>query len=626
MDASRVVVHLEDRTAAWQATQGLAAESYDDRQRTTPKSHEFSIDPAAVCEHFGKFELLGELGHGGMGMVYRARDVELNRQVAIKTIKKGEEASATDLERFKREAQAVAALKHPNILPIHEYGTVDQRPYFVMPLAARGSLMQHLPRLRQNLRDGVAVLARVAHAIAHLHACQLIHRDLKPSNILLDETGQPLVSDFGLVRPTEGDSGLTVTGQVIGTPAYMAPEQAAGKTHEVGPPADVWALGVILYELATGQVPFRGPDKADTLRRVLTHTVPAPRTLRPEIDRTLERIILRCLHKDPRDRTGSARELADQLDRWSRGEIVPLDSWAAARRMSRRMVRHPAAWLVGLVALLAFTAWLTLALSQPDPIAGLRPLQRQLAAGEPVKLVGPTGPPRWSVPVLRTAVVNDDRPRAAFNVTGAPSLGSGIELYRGDLPARYRVEADVQQLRKSRDTQVTGEVGIFLGHVEQQTDAFTENLCLLCLLRDYAVAPPDRPRRRVERQITVGVQRWLHEKPPASDRMHTEQLFRISIPPKFPEGSVLHLGVEHHHPRLTLLLGGEELATLDLVTGAGFAPGQWRQINERSPVLRRWLELAGRRRAGLGIWLHDSTAVIRNVTLLPLPPMSRPES
>ena len=271
---------------------------------------------------FGDYQLLAELGRGGMGVVFRAEQLSLQREVAVKMILRGQLATQADLDRFRSEAEAAARLTHVGIVPVYEVGDVDGRAYFSMKLIDGETLAQKLAPGPLPPREAARILLEVARAIHFAHEHGVLHRDLKPSNILLDRDGQAHVSDFGLAKQISDAVSLTRTGAVLGTPAYMAPEQAAGARGQVGRPSDVYSLGVILYHMLTGRPPFQAASPVDMVLMVLEQDPVPPRLLNPKADRDLEMIALRCLQKPIDLRYPTAAALADDLDAYLRDERI----------------------------------------------------------------------------------------------------------------------------------------------------------------------------------------------------------------------------------------------------------------------------------------------------------------
>ncbi|MEE8155375.1 MAG: serine/threonine-protein kinase, partial [Phycisphaerales bacterium] len=246
-------------------------------------------------QRFGDYELEREIARGGMGVVFKARQVSLNRPVALKMILASQLASHDEVQRFYVEAEAAAKLDHPGIVPIYEVGEQDGQHFFSMGLVEGGALGDLVKDGPVSPRQAAKLVQAIADAVQYAHARNIVHRDLKPANILLDNDGQPKVTDFGLAKNVEGSSGLTISGQILGTPSYMPPEQAAGKMHETGPLSDVYALGAILYCLLTGRPPFQGSGVLETLKQVQeTEPIP-PRQLNQKVDLDLETICLKCL-------------------------------------------------------------------------------------------------------------------------------------------------------------------------------------------------------------------------------------------------------------------------------------------------------------------------------------------
>lgn len=291
---------------------------------------------------FGDYELLEGIAQGGMGAIYKARQIKLNRTVALKTILSGRLAGEDQMKRFRAEAEAVANLDHPNIVPIYEVGDHEDQLFFSMRYVEGGSLDEHMKEFTQNPHAAAVLMAKVARAIHFAHQHGILHRDLKPDNILLDAQGEPHITDFGLAKRVDAGENLTVTGEIIGTPNYMSPEQAEGKGFKLTTAVDVYGLGAVLYQLLTGNPPFRADSPLETLRLVIEREPQRPSTLNRHIDRDLETICLKCMEKDPQRRYGSAEAVAEDIERWLRKEPIQARPSSVFYRARKWAYRRPA--------------------------------------------------------------------------------------------------------------------------------------------------------------------------------------------------------------------------------------------------------------------------------------------
>jgi len=317
-----------------------------------------SPPPLDVIRYFGDYELLEEVARGGMGVVYKARQVKLNRIVAVKMILSGHLASEDDVKRFYTEAEAAANLEHPNIVPIYEVGEHNGQHYFSMGYIEGESLSQKLADGPLPPQEAANLVEQVAHAIDYAHQRGVLHRDLKPANVLIDSDSQPHVTDFGLAKRVESDSDLTRTGQVLGTPSFMPPEQAAGRLDVVGPIADVYSLGAILYTLLAGRPPFQSANVLDTLKQVVEREPVSPRQLNPAASRDLETICLKCLEKSVARRYPTAGELAAELRRFLNDEPIHARPISRTARFWKWCRRNPVVSTLAAACCLAVTVGL----------------------------------------------------------------------------------------------------------------------------------------------------------------------------------------------------------------------------------------------------------------------------
>jgi TolB-like protein/Tfp pilus assembly protein PilF/predicted Ser/Thr protein kinase len=317
---------------------------------------------AELLGELGDYELLEEIGRGGQGVVFRARQKSLNRTVALKVIGLGQWASKAHLKRFRREAEAAASLEHPGIVPIHEVGERDGSCYFSMKFVEGGQLDEIVRRKPVPIRQAVELITKIARTVHYAHEHGILHRDIKPGNILLDAKSEPHLTDFGLARLLETESTVTRTLEVLGTPSYMAPEQALGENAAVSKATDVYGLGAVLYKLLTGQPPFAGGTTYETIKLLLDTEPRPPRQLNPKIDRDLSTICLKCLEKDPQRRYSSALALAEDLERWLKHEPIRAKRSGVFTHARKWVRRNPSTaalvtLLVTLAAGLSVTLW-----------------------------------------------------------------------------------------------------------------------------------------------------------------------------------------------------------------------------------------------------------------------------
>jgi serine/threonine protein kinase/Tfp pilus assembly protein PilF len=321
-----------------------------------------SRNSTKIPSEFGDYELLKEIGRGGQGIVYRARQKSLNRIVALKVIGLGTWATEAHLKRFRREAEAAARLQHPGIIPIHEVGERDTQCYFSMDFIEGGQLDEVVKHTPMPIRQAAELVAKVARTVHYAHEHGILHRDIKPGNILLDQKGEPHLADFGLARLVETESTLTRTKDLMGTPSYMAPEQAVGNNAKITRATDVYGLGAVLYQLLTGDPPFAGGTTYETIKLLLDAEPKQPRLLNPKIDRDLSTICLKCLEKDPKRRYSSALALTEDLEHWLKHEPILARRTGIFTRGRKWVRRNPtsallAAALIALAAVIGWNVW-----------------------------------------------------------------------------------------------------------------------------------------------------------------------------------------------------------------------------------------------------------------------------
>ena len=341
---------------------GGSAENVEANAAVAASHSKKAARAAEMLGELGDYELLEEVGRGGQGVVFRARQKSLNRTVALKVISLGQWASKAHLKRFRREAEAAASLDHPCIVPIYEVGERNGSCYFSMKFVEGGQLDEVVRRTLMSIRQAAELIAKIARTVHYAHEHGILHRDIKPGNVLLDEKGEPHLTDFGLARLVETESTVTRTMEVLGTPSYMAPEQAVGNNAAISSVTDVYGLGAVLYQLLTGQPPFAGGTTYETIKLLLDAEPRQPRLLNPKIDRDLSTICLKCLEKDPKRRYSSALALAEDLEHWLKHEPIQARRTGIVARSRKWVRRNPsiavmAAMLLALAVPLGVMIW-----------------------------------------------------------------------------------------------------------------------------------------------------------------------------------------------------------------------------------------------------------------------------
>jgi serine/threonine-protein kinase len=597
-------------------TAALETASYvDTRQR---KCVDFDLDAPVL----GRHELLEEIGRGGMGVVFSARDLVLDRVVALKVIRSGNLASGEEVRRFYREARSAAQLRHPHIVPIYGMGLYEGQHCFTMTLFPRGSLSEHLEDYLQDVRAAVALTAKVARAVQAAHEHGLIHRDLKPANILLDEHSEPVVSDFGLAKQLDVTATQTVAEHPIGTPAYMAPEQA--RCEAATKASDIWSLGVILYELLTGRRPFTG--SADVVKqRILQADPVSPRRLRRMLPRDLETIVLKCLAKEQDRRYGSAAELADELERWLADEPIrtrPESRWQYARRVFRHRVgtKGVLSLLAGMLLLSTGAAGLWGLFSYNSPEARHRrrqeqilvSIQRELAEGVSVTLVDHHGLPRWyrwRIPKDMLPLPDLKKSPLKLETIHGPTM---LELLPDPQHVAYRFSAELQ-IQAMLEIM---NIGLYFAAEELATPSGPEQCCGLFQI----VVMKDQP---------VKAQLLLFGYCP-QDANEDSYRYLVVPPLKSPPGISPNLppaspGKQGEPPWRRLEVIVNPVTVRAFCDGVLMGEFDFADLRKRPVPLWREAHPDGfplptfSLRGGLGIFIHNGAANCRNVVVAPLP-------
>jgi serine/threonine-protein kinase len=427
-----------------------------------------------------------------MGIVYQARQKHADRLVALKVMRDADNVAESDKLRFTGEVRALARVSHPHIVAVFEVGEENGCPYFTMEYVDGESLSHRLragPPL--SAAESARLIEDLAGAAQTAHVAGILHRDIKPGNILIGPRGEAKLTDFGLAKHLDQDTGLTAAGSALGTPAYMSPEQARGDLSKLGPATDIYALGATFYELLTGGPPFRGETAGGTLTRVLNDEVVPPRKLRPELSLELEAVCLKCLEKNPARRYASAQELAEDLRRWRQGEATKVRPWSWRRRLARRLRRHWKPIAAALFVLLTAGAFLfTFVLSSPEYRArqAMQRVDRAIQSGQRVVLIGPTGPPKWSRQVVDIDSKLSTDPGSVFQVNAhTPAL---IELAPAAHHERFRFSAE---LRTRSSNGIDSWSGIYFAHNQGLADpaGFVERLVVIRHHRNLLVPNGD---------------------------------------------------------------------------------------------------------------------------------------
>jgi serine/threonine-protein kinase len=564
------------------------------------------------------YEFLERVSRGGMGVVYKARHKVLNHLVAIKTLLAGADAEPEARKRFRAEGEATARLRHPNVVQVHDFAECDGRPYFVMEFLEGGTLSQRLQKGPLPQREAAALLAVLARAVHHAHEHQVVHRDLKPSNVLFAADGTAKVADFGLAKMLdEASAAQTHTGMVLGTAAYMAPEQAGGRTREVGPAADVWALGVVLYECLTGRPPFAGQGRLEVMDKVQTLEPDPPSRYCKGLHPDLEAVCLKCLQKQPGRRYASARELAEELEGWLGGRPTrarPLTWW---RRLGRMLRGHPGLAAAAALALV-LGGTILLAAYYRNPEARRRSIEKELAQGRPQTLIAENDGPRWF-----RVVTEANRAQAGVAGDGYFYVDAWsrtlVELVRDPQRVRFRLRAEVRHNKGDPEA----EVGIYVAHRPHAVPAGELHHWMALSYYDnrddqkvFAAAvenpPPGNPARVSPYLFAERPERPFEWRLPAGPRLYFK--------PELGKGVWRRLVLEVTPEGACGYWEGRSIglfAAADYVSSTKTSCAQWQAEPPLEPFVRG-MEPIFAPRGGLGLYVFQGSASFRNVIVEPL--------
>lgn len=482
-DALSLRAPLEDATDVRDLEYRLEATNHE------PTVHQDCfIDWSQVPEkrHFGPYELLSIAGQGGMGIIYQARHQDTQAVVALKLMQNRTEYHPSELKRFKRECSTMANLCHANIMPILDQGCIDGIPYFAMPLMAKGSLLQHVLEYLDQPRIAVRIMIKVCRAIEYAHQQGVVHRDLKTSNILLDECDEPYLADFGLAKRLDKDSSITQAGEVFGTMAYISPEQSSGhRSAEIGFQSDIWSLGVILYEVLTGELPFRENRHTPLVMQIMTFDPTPANKINQKVDARLNGIIERCLEKNGAHRYQSAAKLANDLEAWLHDQPIDRSTRSWSTRLRRSITRHRSLLSLSLLFLLItfLTIWLGQSKARPafsnaeNHANTANDFKQQLTPGQPSYLVDEQGTPKTWLQLCGTGMVQTD---SNDYLTCASDGECLIELLPGPVSAYYKLRAQI----KFGAGNATTRFGLYVNHSSRDTPQGMEHFFALLNLSE----------------------------------------------------------------------------------------------------------------------------------------------